>query len=78
MKKIFTSITILITLSLMGIIIIQVSWIKNMLLIKKEQVRDQVNVAMFEVVEELVEEKSKFPSLVSPKIMSEWPRDQLR
>jgi two-component system phosphate regulon sensor histidine kinase PhoR len=32
---------------------------------------------MFEVVEELVEEKSKFPSLVSPKIMSEWPRDQL-
>ena len=48
-----------------------------MLLIKKEQVRDQVNVAMFEVVEELVEEKSKFPSLVSPKIMSEWPRDQL-
>jgi two-component system phosphate regulon sensor histidine kinase PhoR len=77
MKKIFTSITILITLSLIGIIFIQVSWIKNMLLIKKEQVRDQVNVAMFEVVEELVEEKSKFPSLVSPKIMSEWPRDQL-
>jgi two-component system phosphate regulon sensor histidine kinase PhoR len=77
MKKTFTLIIILITLSLIGIIVIQVSWIKNMLLIKKEQVRDNVSMAMFEVVDELVEEKSKFPSLVSPKIMSEWPRDQL-
>ena len=77
MKKIFTSIIILITLSLMGIILIQVSWIKNMLLIKKEQVAEQLEMAMYEVAEELIEEKSKFPSLVSPKLMTEWPRDQL-
>jgi two-component system phosphate regulon sensor histidine kinase PhoR len=77
MKRTFTIIIILITLSLIGIIMIQVSWIKNMLVIKKEQVRDHVSMAMFEVVEGLVEEKSKFPSLVSPKIMSEWPKDQL-
>jgi two-component system phosphate regulon sensor histidine kinase PhoR len=77
MKKVFTLITILITLSLIGIIVIQVSWIKNMLLIKKEQVNEHLAHAMNEVVEELVEEKSKFPSLLSPKVMSEWPRDQL-
>jgi two-component system phosphate regulon sensor histidine kinase PhoR len=77
MKKVFTLITILITISLIGIIAIQVSWIKNMLLIKKEQVHDQINMAMYEVVEELVEEKSKFPLLKSPKIMSDWPKDQL-
>jgi two-component system phosphate regulon sensor histidine kinase PhoR len=77
MKKIFTLITILITLSLIGIIAIQVSWIKNMLVIKKEQVNQHLELAMHEVVEELVEEKSKFPSLLSPKVMSEWPRDQL-
>jgi two-component system phosphate regulon sensor histidine kinase PhoR len=77
MKKVFTLITILITLSLIGIIVIQVSWIKNMLVIKKEQVNEQLVYAMNEVVEELVEEKSKFPSLLSPKVMSEWPRDQL-
>jgi two-component system phosphate regulon sensor histidine kinase PhoR len=77
MKKIFTLITILITLSLIGIIAIQVSWIKNMLLIKKEQVNEQMVFAINEVAEELAEEKSKFPTLVSPKMMAEWPRDQL-
>lgn len=77
MKKIFTIITILITLSLIGIIVIQVSWIQNMLLIKKDQVRDNVDFAVADVVLELVEEKSKFPSLVSPKMITEWPKDQL-
>ncbi len=78
MKKIFTIITILITLSLIGIIIIQVSWIQNMLVIKKDQVRDNLDFAVADVVLELVEEKSKFPSLVSPKMITEWPKDQLR
>ncbi|WP_336515410.1 HAMP domain-containing sensor histidine kinase [Pollutibacter soli] len=77
MKKIFTLITILISLSLVGIIVIQVSWIKKSLLIQKEQVNEHISKAMYEVVDELVEEKSKFPTFISPKIMSEWPRDQL-
>jgi two-component system, OmpR family, phosphate regulon sensor histidine kinase PhoR len=77
MKRIFTIITILITLSLIGIIFIQVSWIQSMLLIKKEQVRDNLDIAVADVVLELVEEKSKFPSLVSPKMITEWPKDQL-
>jgi two-component system phosphate regulon sensor histidine kinase PhoR len=48
-----------------------------MLLIKKDQVRDNVDFAVADVVLELVEEKSKFPSLVSPKMIREWPKDQL-
>jgi two-component system phosphate regulon sensor histidine kinase PhoR len=77
MKKIFTTITILITLSLIGIIILQVSWIKNTLLIKQEQTRENIEVALYDVSAELQEEKSKFPSMVSPKMISEWPKDQL-
>lgn len=77
MKRTFTIITILITLSLLGIILIQVSWIRNMLVIKRDQLRDNVNMAMFEVTDELVTEKSKFPSLVSPRIMSDWPRSEV-
>jgi two-component system, OmpR family, phosphate regulon sensor histidine kinase PhoR len=77
MKRIFTIITILITLSLIGIIILQVSWIKNTLLIKKEQMRDNVDISIADLVLELQDEKSKFPSIVSPKMISEWPKDQL-
>jgi len=77
MKKIFTIITILITLSLIGIIILQVSWIKNTLLIKKDQMRDNLDISIADLVLELQEEKSKFPSIVSPKMISEWPKDQL-
>jgi len=55
MKKNFTLITILISLSLIGTILIQYSWLKNVLTIKNEQVRDKVNMAEYEVVESLVE-----------------------
>ena len=56
MKKVFTIITILISLSLVGIILIQYSWLKNMLIIKNEQLRDKLNMAEYEVVETLVED----------------------
>ena len=77
MKKLFTIITILITLSLIGIIILQVSWIKNTLLIKEEQTKENLVTSMYDLTEELKEEKSKFPSIVSPKMVTEWPKDQL-
>jgi two-component system, OmpR family, phosphate regulon sensor histidine kinase PhoR len=77
MKKLFTIITILITLSLIGIIILQVSWIKNTLLIKEEQTKENLITSMYDLTEELKEEKSKFPSIVSPKMITEWPKDQL-
>jgi two-component system phosphate regulon sensor histidine kinase PhoR len=56
MKKVFTVITILISLSLVGIILIQYSWLKNMLIIKNEQLRDKLNMAEYEVVETLVDD----------------------
>jgi two-component system phosphate regulon sensor histidine kinase PhoR len=58
MKKVFTVITILISLSLVGIILIQYSWLKNMLIIKNEQLRDKLNMAEYEVVETLVDDIS--------------------
>jgi two-component system phosphate regulon sensor histidine kinase PhoR len=58
MKKVFPIITILITISLIGIIIIQYSWLKNMAAIRKDQVADKVDRVEYEVVETLVEAKS--------------------
>jgi len=77
MRKVFTLITVLITLSLIGMIVIQVSWIKSMVLIKKEQVREQLNHAMFEVVEELAEEKGRLAGVLPSTSPTDWPRDPL-
>jgi len=60
MRKNFTLITILISLSLIGTILIQYSWLKNVLTIKNEQVRDKINMVEYEVVESLLE-ASQFP-----------------
>lgn len=59
MKRIFTLITVLITISLVGIIVIQYSWLKNVVAIRKEQVRFKVQEVEYEVVESLVEEKMR-------------------
>jgi two-component system phosphate regulon sensor histidine kinase PhoR len=75
MKKVFTLITILISLSLVGIILIQYSWLKNMLIIKNEQLRDKLNMAEYEVVETLVDDISQvlpaLPMDVLPKDANE-------
>ena len=64
MKRLFTLITVLITISLIGIIIIQYSWLKNIILIRQDQVVDRIQMAEYEVVEELVDEKlQSTPSL---------------
>jgi len=41
-KKIFPIIIALITLSLIGVVVIQISWLKNMLLLKEDQVKQKV------------------------------------
>jgi two-component system phosphate regulon sensor histidine kinase PhoR len=56
-KKTFTVITVLITLSLIGIIVIQLSWIKNMLLLRQEQIKHTVNEITFNIANELAEHK---------------------
>jgi two-component system phosphate regulon sensor histidine kinase PhoR len=59
-KKIFTVIIILISISLIGIIFIQLSWLKNMILLKQEQVKEKIERAVNIVGEELVQYKGSY------------------
>lgn len=64
MKKVFTLLTVLITISLIGIIVIQYSWLKNVVTIRKDQVAEKVDMVEFEVVEALVGDKvNAYPDL---------------
>ena len=62
MKRTFTIITILISLSLIGIIVIQVSWIKNMVMLREEQIKHSVEDATKTVAAELAEHKGSYAS----------------
>jgi two-component system phosphate regulon sensor histidine kinase PhoR len=53
MKKVFPIIILLISLSLIGIIIIQINWFKNQLVIQQERFIDRVDKAGVDVAEEL-------------------------
>ena len=53
MKKNFPIIIVLISLSLIGIIVIQVNWFKNQLVIQQERFIDRVDKAGLDVAEEL-------------------------
>ena len=79
MKKILPVIILLITASLLGIIAIQVSWIKNMLVVKEEQLYEKVYRSMDAVGTELMEQKGTLPSLKNPKFRPSFmiPSDQL-
>lgn len=60
MKRIFTVITVLISLSLIGLILIQVSWINNMVLLRQEQIKHSVEEATKMVGNELAQHKGGF------------------
>jgi two-component system, OmpR family, phosphate regulon sensor histidine kinase PhoR len=60
MKRTFTIITILISLSLIGIIVIQVSWIKNMVMLREEQIKHSVEEATKAVAAQLAEHKGSY------------------
>lgn len=77
MRKSLTLIVVLITLSLVGIILIQVSWIRSVLLVKQERVDEQLNNAMGDVAQELMEESKDLPPWTSPLVISGLPKDQL-
>jgi len=77
MKRLFTLITILITLSLIGIIVLQLSWIKNSLLLKEDQTIQAIDAAVYELSQDLIEEKSRLPTLISPKMIQDWPKERL-
>lgn len=60
MKRIFTIITVLISLSLIGIIVIQISWLKNMVLLREEQIKQSVQASTEAVANELAQQKGTF------------------
>lgn len=60
MKKIFTVIIILISISLVGIILIQLSWLDNMIQLKEEQVKEKIDKAVDIVGQELNQYKGSY------------------
>ncbi|PZR26038.1 MAG: sensor histidine kinase [Citrobacter freundii] len=60
MKKIFTVIIILISISLVGIILIQLSWLDNMIQLKEEQVKEKIDKAVDMVGQELNQYKGSY------------------
>jgi two-component system phosphate regulon sensor histidine kinase PhoR len=59
-KRIFTIITVLITLSLIGITTIQVSWITNMVSLRKEQIKHSVDESTRIVALDLAQHKGNY------------------
>jgi two-component system phosphate regulon sensor histidine kinase PhoR len=78
-KKIFSVIILLISLSLAGIILIQVSWFRSMLENKREELGQRIQRSMIEVGNELVEERGTLPSLRNSRIRPRFtrPSDEL-
>jgi two-component system phosphate regulon sensor histidine kinase PhoR len=60
-KRIFTTIIILISISLIGIIFIQLSWLRNMILLRQEQVKEKILRAVNIVGDELTMYKGNYP-----------------
>jgi two-component system phosphate regulon sensor histidine kinase PhoR len=77
MKKLFSLITVLITLSLIGIIAIQYSWLKNVAAIRKDQIAGKVEMVEFEVVEALVEEKMRSAPQLPLDVLPKGAQDQI-
>lgn len=79
MKKIFPVIIILISLSLIGIIFIQISWFRSMIENKTEDLHQRVVKAMYEVANELIEERGALPPLRNSRLQPQfsWPSDEM-
>lgn len=60
MKRIFTIITILISLSLIGIIVFQISWLRNMILLQEDRVKQKVDEVGISIGNELKEYKASY------------------
>ncbi|MBS1730376.1 MAG: HAMP domain-containing histidine kinase [Bacteroidetes bacterium] len=63
MKKNFIAIIILILLSLFGIILIQVQWLSNLLLVQEESIYNKIERASYVVTSDLSKQVSTMPSL---------------
>jgi two-component system phosphate regulon sensor histidine kinase PhoR len=70
-KRTFTIITILISLSLIGIIFSQISGIKNMMLLREEQIRQRASDATTTVAEELEQHKGSYAAGGNKKFLQD-------
>ena len=61
MKKIFPIITVLILLSLLGLIFFQFLWLQSAKEIKEQQLTDNITRGVSEAAEKLVQDKTSFP-----------------
>ena len=59
-KRVFAPITVLICLSLIGIIFIQVSWIRNMVQLREEQIKHRLGEVTKVVTDELMEQSGAY------------------
>ncbi|MFI5186599.1 MAG: sensor histidine kinase [Chitinophagales bacterium] len=81
MKKIFPIIIGLISLSLVGIIVIQLLWLKNMVLLRQEQVRHRIQDGVTLAGNNLAQRKANYniDNKTFPNLMpGEFPLDYLR
>ncbi|MDQ6813135.1 MAG: sensor histidine kinase, partial [Bacteroidota bacterium] len=67
MKRIFPVIIVLITLSLLGIIVLQVSWFRDMTVLRQGQLRQRAEEATTEVAIELGKHASSAPFFKIPR-----------
>ncbi len=77
MKKIFPVITILILLSLLGLIFFQVLWLKSSLESQEQKFHEHLNTATFQVSQSLMEEKGNLMPLTKKK-NSLFPSERLQ
>jgi two-component system phosphate regulon sensor histidine kinase PhoR len=68
---------ILITISLIGIIVIQYSWLKNVAAIRNEQIKSKLDMVEFEVVEALVDENIQYTPQLPVDVLPKGAQDQL-
>lgn len=59
-KRLFSSITVLITLSLVGIIVMQVSWLKNLIKLKEDQVKQNIDNVYQTLSDEFGQRREQF------------------
>jgi two-component system phosphate regulon sensor histidine kinase PhoR len=80
LRKIFPVIIVLISLSLIGTIYVQYSWLRTMLIDKHEEFRYKLIKGINEVGVTLMEQKSSLPSLKSYRIRPDFslPSEQFR
>lgn len=79
LKKIFPVILVLISLSLIGIIFIQINWILTMLENKREELHQRMINAVSQVAQQLVEQKGNSAKVLRLKPGTPWrPSDPFR